>query len=60
MEFIQGLLKEIGLEEERLQMLNVSAAMGAQFARKASEFSESIRKIGHNPLANQRLLEIEG
>jgi len=54
-EFIQALLKEIGLEEERLKMLNVSAAMGAQFAQKASEFSESIREIGHTPLRRKKV-----
>jgi coenzyme F420-reducing hydrogenase delta subunit len=57
--FIQALLKEIGLEEERLQMINVSAAMGAQFAHKASEFSETIREIGKNPLTRGERVQIE-
>jgi F420-non-reducing hydrogenase iron-sulfur subunit len=51
--FIQALLEEIGFEKERIQMVNVSAAMGAQFAHKASEFSEKIREIGPNPFREE-------
>jgi coenzyme F420-reducing hydrogenase delta subunit len=31
-------------------MVNVSAAMGAQFAQNAKEFSEQIYEIGPNPI----------
>jgi hypothetical protein len=33
-------------------MINVSAAMGAQFASLAVELTEQIRKLGPNPLRN--------
>jgi coenzyme F420-reducing hydrogenase delta subunit len=44
------LLEEIGLEGRRIQMINVSAAMGGQFAWSAAELTEEIRRIGPNPL----------
>ncbi len=34
-------------------MINVSAAMGAQFAWSAAEFTEEVRRLGPNPLKNQ-------
>jgi hypothetical protein len=39
------------LESRRIQMLNVSAAMGGQFAWSAAEFTEEIRRMGPNPLS---------
>ncbi|MCK4900574.1 MAG: hydrogenase iron-sulfur subunit [Anaerolineales bacterium] len=51
-EFAGKLLEEIGLEGRRVQMVNVSAAMGAQFATSAIELTEEIRQIGPNPLRN--------
>ena len=47
--YLQELLEQIGLEAGRVKMVNVSAAMGAQFAQKAMEFSEEIIEIGPNP-----------
>jgi coenzyme F420-reducing hydrogenase delta subunit len=46
------LLKEIGLEAagERVRMLNISSAMGGQFAVAANEMTERIKKLGPNPL----------
>jgi len=46
----QKLLDEIGLESRRIQMLNLSSAMGGQFAWSAAEFTEEIRRLGPNPL----------
>jgi coenzyme F420-reducing hydrogenase delta subunit len=40
----------IGLESRRVQMINVSAAMGGQFAWSAAELTEEIRRMGSNPL----------
>jgi coenzyme F420-reducing hydrogenase delta subunit len=53
-EYIRTLLEEIGLESQRIQMINVSSAMGGQFAQSASEFTQEIRRIGSNPLKNSR------
>lgn len=33
-------------------MINVSAAMGGQFAWSAAELTEEIRRMGPNPLRN--------
>ncbi len=53
-EFIRGLLEEIGIEGERVQMVNVSAGMGVQFAERAKEMAESIAALGPNPLRARR------
>jgi coenzyme F420-reducing hydrogenase delta subunit len=52
--YAQTVLEQIGLQAERIQMVNVSAAMGAQFAQTAREFNEKIRAIGPNPLQKQK------
>ena len=48
--YVQKLLEEIGLQKERIQMLNLSSAMGGQFASTATEMSAQIKDIGPNPL----------
>ncbi len=47
------LLQAIGLEGDRARMINVSAAMGAQFAELATEFGQRIKELGPNPLSKQ-------
>jgi len=44
------LLDEIGLNGRRIQMVNLSAAMGGQFAWFAAEMTAEIKSIGPNPL----------
>jgi hypothetical protein len=43
-------LEDIGLEGRRIQMINVSSAMGGQFAWSAAELTEEIRQMGPSPL----------
>jgi coenzyme F420-reducing hydrogenase delta subunit len=43
-------VEEIGLNGRRVQMINVSSAMGAQFAFAAAEITAEIKGIGPNPL----------
>jgi F420-non-reducing hydrogenase iron-sulfur subunit len=50
----------IGLEGQRLQMVNVSAAMGGQFASSVSEISDLISKLGPNPLKRLESQEERG
>lgn len=50
MKYIADLLDEIGLGGERVAMVNVSAAMGAQFADEVREMTERIKELGPNPL----------
>jgi F420-non-reducing hydrogenase iron-sulfur subunit len=46
----QELLREIGLEPERLEMYNLSSAEGPRFAEIVTEMSERIARLGLNPL----------
>ncbi len=50
MEYISQLLEQIGLEGRRVQMINLSSAMGAQFAFSAAELTAEIKQMGPNPL----------
>jgi len=49
-EYLQSLLKEIGLEPERVRMFNLSAAMAGQFVEITKEMTEKITELGPNPL----------
>ena len=49
-EYVQKLLVEIGLEAKRIRMVNLSSAMGNQFALSTTEMFEEIKEIGPNPL----------
>jgi coenzyme F420-reducing hydrogenase delta subunit len=49
-EYVQKLLGEIGLEDRRIRMVNLSSAMGSQFAIATRELFEEIKEIGPNPL----------
>ena len=46
-----GLLGEIGLEPQRVRMINISAAMGEQFAIEVTNFVEAIEALGPSPLS---------
>lgn len=50
MEYIRQLLEQIGLEGRRVQMINLSSAMGGQFAFSAAEMTAEIKRMGPNPL----------
>ncbi len=47
------LLDEIGLGGERVAMVNLSSAMGPQFAEVVAEMMEKVQELGANPLANE-------
>ena len=49
-EHVQELLGNIGLEPERVQMFNLSAAMAGEFVRITEEMNERIKTLGPNPL----------
>ena len=44
------LLKEIGLEPERLEMYNLSSAEGSRFAEIVTEMNERINSLGLSPI----------
>jgi coenzyme F420-reducing hydrogenase delta subunit len=58
-EYSQKLLEDIGLEGRRIQMINISSAMGGQFAWTAAEFTEEIRRLGPNPLKDSTVRPVD-
>jgi len=52
---VRRLLDEIGIGGERVTMLKMSAGMGDRFARTATEFTDTIRQLGPNPIKTARL-----
>jgi len=52
--YAKRLLDEIGFGGERLEMYNMSAAMGPRFAEVAREMTEKIRKIRTQPHKKRR------
>ena len=54
MEYVRKILEEIGMNGRRIQMINVSSAMGGQFANLASEMTVDIKELGPNPLSSSR------
>jgi coenzyme F420-reducing hydrogenase delta subunit len=47
---IQDLLEQIGLEPERIRMVNISAAMASEFVAITEEMTEVVSNLGSNPL----------
>jgi coenzyme F420-reducing hydrogenase delta subunit len=43
-------LEQIGLQGRRVQMINLSSAMGGQFAFSIAELTAEIKQMGANPL----------
>ncbi len=53
-------MTEIGLDKERLRMVNVSAAMARPLADIIIDMTETVRKLGPNPLGrNETSKELE-
>jgi F420-non-reducing hydrogenase iron-sulfur subunit len=55
--YLKGLLDEIGLGGERLEMYFLSSAEGARFAQIATEMTERVRELGPNPLRGKGIPE---
>ena len=43
-------MKDIGLEPERLKMVQLSSAMGTRFAEEAQRMTDEMRALGPSPL----------
>jgi F420-non-reducing hydrogenase iron-sulfur subunit len=48
--YLKELLKEVGIEPERVEMYNLSSAQGQRFAQIANEMTEKIRALGPSPV----------
>ena len=57
--YVKGLLDEIGLGGERLEMFFLSSAEGARWAEIATQMTERVLKLGPNPLKNDHQQAIE-
>jgi F420-non-reducing hydrogenase iron-sulfur subunit len=51
MAILKTTLKTLGIEEDRVWIRWISAAEGPKFARTMNEVTESIKKLGPNPIA---------
>ena len=51
-DYVRGLLDDIGIGGERLEMVKMSAGMGDRFAEIAERITEKIRDLGPNPVKN--------
>jgi F420-non-reducing hydrogenase iron-sulfur subunit len=49
-EYLKELLDAIGLDGRRIQLVNMSSAMGAHFAMAAAEVTAEVQSLGPNPL----------
>ncbi|MBI4644567.1 MAG: hydrogenase iron-sulfur subunit [Deltaproteobacteria bacterium] len=52
-ERMKEILKEVGLEPERVEMFHVSASEGPQFAAIAREMTERAYRLGPNPVRRE-------
>ena len=48
--YTREMLEEIGIEKERLRMVNVSAAMARPLADNIIDMVETVRKLGPSPI----------
>jgi coenzyme F420-reducing hydrogenase delta subunit len=48
-QYVKGLLEEVGLGSGRLEMYNMSSAQGQRFAEVAREMTEKIKGLGPSP-----------
>ncbi len=47
--YLRNELKNMGVEEERLRMYNLSASQGPRFVEIANEFTDLIKQLGPSP-----------
>lgn len=52
-EYAKGLLDQIGLERERLEMYFASGGMGQTFASAMQEMTERLKRLGPSPLKSK-------
>jgi F420-non-reducing hydrogenase iron-sulfur subunit len=48
--YTRTFLSESGLEEDRIRMINISAAMARPFVDHLNDMIETVKKLGPNPL----------
>ena len=48
---MKTLLGRIGIDPQRVEMFNLSAAMGPRWAEICTQFTEKIRQLGPSPVS---------
>lgn len=56
LEYVKRTLTELGIEPERVEMFNLSSAMGTRFAEIAEEMTQRIRKLGPSPVRTETVI----
>ncbi len=51
--YLQALLKEVGIEPERLAVVTATSAMDGGLAQAVAELTEGIQRLGPSPLAKR-------
>lgn len=54
-QYLKKLLQEIGIEPERVEMYNLSAAQAPRFVEIVNDMIEKIKKLGPSPLKKKRI-----
>ena len=49
-EYLKTLLPKVGIDPERLEMFNLSAAEGPRWAEICTTFTERVKKLGPSPI----------
>ena len=55
----RDLMAEIGLEKERLRMVNISAAMGRPLADLITDMVQTVRQLGPSPIKQPESKKLE-
>ena len=50
MQYAKKLLAKVGIDPARIEMYNLSAAMGPRWAEICTDFTEKIRQMGPSPM----------
>jgi F420-non-reducing hydrogenase iron-sulfur subunit len=53
---VRKMLEEMGIEQDRVQMYNISASDAPEFARVAKIMTEKIRELGPNPVKGKEAI----
>ena len=56
---VKDILTQIGMKPERVEMYNLSSAMGQMFAQIASQMTEKIHHLGPNPVIKAKQKKTE-
>jgi coenzyme F420-reducing hydrogenase delta subunit len=51
--YLKEILKEVGIEPERVEMYHIATSDGPRFAQVAKEMTEKIRALGPNPVKDE-------